>query len=169
MLDKSVIAGLLISSALVAGMPCAAAADQTGSWTVTGKCKRLIVRNEKMTDACTGEVTQTRNADGTVTFRFSDGRNWLTFRGKQATTKLWQGYKTVVDVDGVSFGKVGEDPEFTTKVGGAQCSLGAPYRGVGIVGCTATVSFQMWAATVETDGRLPMPDSEYIRPTLSKP
>ena len=149
-------------------MPCAAA-DQSGSWTVTGKCKRLIVRNEKMTDACTGEVTQTRSADGSVTFRFSDGQNWLIFRGKQAATKLRQKYKTVVDVDSVAFGKVGDDLEFVTKVAGAECSLGAPYRGFGTVGCSAIVTFQMWGATVETDGRLPMPDSEYIRPTSSKP
>ncbi|RWH71517.1 hypothetical protein [Mesorhizobium sp.] len=169
MLDRSVIAGSFIASALVVGAPHAVAADQTGSWTVTGKCKRLIVRNEKLTDACTGEVTQTRYADGSVTFRFSDGQNWLIFRGKQAATKLWQEYKIVVGVDGVAFGKVGENLEFVTRVGGAECSFGAPYRGLGTVGCTATVGFQMWAATVETDGRLPMPDSEYIRPTLSKP
>lgn len=159
----------LVAAVLAAAASGTDAADQSGSWTVTGTCKRLVVRNENLASACADEVTQTRSHDGIVTFRFSDGRNWLTFRGKQSTAKLWQGYKTIVAVDGVAFGKVGDDSEFITKVGGATCSLGAPYRGVGIVVCTATVNFQMWAATVETDGRFPVPDSEYIPPTLSSP
>lgn len=167
MFHKSVIVSLLV--ALVVAASSEATASQSGTWTVGGKCKRLIVRNEKLTDACTGEVTQTRDADGTVTFRFSDGQDWLVFRGKQATARLFQGYRTVVDVNGVAFGKIGDDPEFITNVAGAHCSLGAPYRGQATVGCTAIVKFQLWAATVDTDGRLPVPDSEYIPPTLSAP
>lgn len=169
MFDGCAKAGFVVAAVLAAAASSASAADRSDSWTVAGTCKRLVVRNENLTPACSGEVTRTRYADDAVAFRFSDGRNWLTFRGKQSTAKLWQGYKTIVAVDGVAFGKVGDDPEFKTKVTGATCSLGAPYRGVGVVTCTAIVNFQMWAATVETDGRLPVPDGEYIRPTLSKP
>ncbi|TPN79518.1 hypothetical protein FJ987_29335 [Mesorhizobium sp. CU2] len=168
MRGKSAVLGLLLVSTIVATTPGAAVAEQSGSWTVTGKCKRLIVRNEKLTEACTGEVTQIRNADGTVTFRFSDGRNWLLFRGKQASIRLLRGYKTVIDLDGVAFGKIGAEPLFQ-ELASAACNYAAPYRGEAYISCSAILNFQMWAATIETDGRLPIPDNEYIPPTLSAP
>lgn len=168
MRGKSVVVGLLLLSTMVATTPGAAEAERSGTWTVTGKCKRLIVRNEKLTEACTGEVTQTRNADGTVTFRFSDGRNWLLFRGKQATIRLLRGYKTYVDLDGVAFGKIDAEPLFQ-ELASAACNYSAPYRGEAYISCSAILNFQLWAATIETDGRLPIPDNEYIQPTLSAP
>ncbi|MER8835347.1 hypothetical protein [Mesorhizobium sp. M0909] len=138
-------------------------------WTVKGECKRLIVRNEKLTSSCTGEVTRTKFSDGTITFSFSDGRNWLIFRTKEASARLWQNYKTILAVDGVAFGAIGSEPGFIAKVAGASCSYGAPYLRQADVNCTALVNFEMWAVIIETDGHLPVPDSEYIPPTLSAP
>jgi hypothetical protein len=137
-----------------------------GTWTVQGECKRFIVRNERRTSSCTGDVTRTKFSDGTITFRFSDGKNWLIFRMKEASARLWQNYKTILTVDGVAFGEAGSEPGFVVKVAGAECSYAAPYQGQANVNCTALVDFQMWAATVETDGHLPVPDGEYISPTI---
>ena len=82
---------------------------QVGTWTVEGECKRLVARSEKL--GCTGEVSRTKFSDGTITFRFSDGENWLVFRTKEATAPLWQGYTTILDIDGVAFGPVGSAPK----------------------------------------------------------
>ncbi|RWB75273.1 MAG: hypothetical protein EOQ50_13295 [Mesorhizobium sp.] len=166
---RSVTTFFLIAFAMIASASHEAEAAQSGSWSVSGKCKRLVVRNERLTEVCAGEIRQTRYADGTVTLQFSDGQNWLLFRGKQASIRLFGGYKTFIDLDGVAFGKIGAEPVFQEKLAGAACYYAAPYRGEAVVSCSAIVNFQMWAATVETDGRLPVPDNEYIQPTLSAP
>ncbi|UVC18315.1 hypothetical protein [Mesorhizobium onobrychidis] len=175
MVNSSVIASVVLTAVIVVGIPATAAAGaslkpkdgQAGTWTVEGECKRLVARNEKL--VCTGEVTRAKFSDGTITFRFSDGENWLVFRTKEATARLRQGYKTILDIDGVAFGPVGSEPEFITKITNAECSYGAPYFGQAKIDCMAIVDFRMWAATVKTDGRLPVPDSEYIPPTRSAP
>lgn len=175
MVNRFVIASVVLIAAILVGMPATAAAGaslkpkdgQAGTWTVEGECKRLVARNEKL--GCTGEVSRTKFSDGTITFRFSDGENWLVFRTNEATARLWQGYATVLDVDGVAFGPVGSEPEFIAKIVNAECEYGAPYFGQANIDCMAIVDFRMWAATVNTDGRLPVPDSEYIPPTLSAP
>ncbi|WP_254027737.1 hypothetical protein [Mesorhizobium ventifaucium] len=175
MINSSAIASVVLTVAVVVGGPATVTADtllkprdgQAGTWAVKRECKRLVVRNEKL--ICTGEVTRTKFPDGTITFRFSDGENWLIFRTKETTARLWQGHKTILDIDGVAFGRSGRAPEFITKITGAGCSYGVPYFGQADINCRAIVDFRMWAATVKTDGRLPVPDSEYIPPTRSAP
>lgn len=151
------------------GAPMKLKEGQTGTWTVKGDCSRLVVRNENLTTNCNGEVVRTRFPDGTVTFRFSDGKNWLIFRTREASTRLWQGYRTVLDIDGVSFGEIGSDPDFIAKKSSSGCKYGAPYYGQASISCMIIVDFRMWAATVHTDGRLPVPSSEYIPPAMSSP
>lgn len=174
MISRSILASIVLATAMgaiavaTAGAPTKPKDSLPGTWTVKGECKRLVVRNAKLTSACTGEVTRTKSPDGTIIFNFSDGKNWLTFRTKEASARLWQGYKTTLEVDGVAFGPIGSEPDFTTKIAG-ECSYGAPYFGQAAIGCSALVDFRMWASTIKTDGRLPLPVREYIAPTRSAP
>ena len=142
--------------------------DQSGTWSVTGECKRLIIRSENLTSSCTGDVIRTKFPDGTATFAFSDGKDWLVFRTKDASKRLWQGYRTIVVIDHVAVDPIGSKPGPFIEAGG-HCTYGAPYFGQADISCSAMQKFRMWAADVETDGVLPVPDSEYIAPTMAHP
>lgn len=137
---------------------------QSGEWTVKGICKRLVVANENLLSDCTGEVTRTRTSDGVVTLQFSTGRGKLIFRARESTARLWQGYRSVLEVYEMAF----EAPGQGAIAAYGSCEYGAPYVGQATINCRGgNGSFKTWAATVKTDGPLPVPDSEYIAPRIN--
>ncbi|TPN74535.1 hypothetical protein FJ987_13840 [Mesorhizobium sp. CU2] len=148
------------SAAATSWMPLPA--GQNGAWTVKGICKQLQVVRENLLSDCTGEVTRTRAPDGIVTVQFSTGKGMLLFRGKESTARLWQGYRTVFEIDEMAFGGSAPIPA------SGQCEYGAPYIGQATIHCRGMDGFKAWVATVETDSRLPVPDSEYISPRIGK-
>lgn len=138
---------------------------QSGEWTVKGACKRLVVDRENLLSDCAGEVTRIRTSDGDVAIQFSTAKGKLVFRAKESDARLWQGYRTVLEISEMTFGDSAPVPAH------GQCEYGAPYIGQATINCRGMdgVKYRSWVATVETDGHLPVPDSEYITPKIKAP
>jgi len=134
---------------------------QSGEWTVEGICTRLVVANENLLSDCTGEVTRSKTPDGIVTLRFATAKGKLSFRVRESTARLWQGYRSVLEIDDMAFGG-------KTIPAHGQCHYGAPYIGQATINCRGHDGHKSWVVTVKTAGQLPVPAGEYIAPEIKK-
>lgn len=120
---------------------------------VKGACERLMIEGRDTTSKCSGKLLNTSYSNGRVGFYFvtEDGAA-LTFTGNGKQQIKPDADTAVQPVDGIIFSFKGNTDK-TAAVG--TCKFTNPYKGPGLVACSAEAESGKFNAVFRTDGAKP--------------